>query len=348
MKTITVQTRKPYDIVIGEGILSQCGKAVKELFPTGRSVIVTDSKVASLYLDTVKQAYEEAGISYITFIFPEGESSKNPGILLELAEYMARRNICRGDFITALGGGVTGDLAGFAAAIYLRGINYIQIPTTLLAAVDASVGGKTAVDLEAGKNLIGAFHQPSLVWCDYETHKTMEPEAYADGIAEVVKCAVLKGEDFFSLLEQGDLSHHSEEVITTCVELKRRIVADDEYDTGKRQFLNLGHTIGHAIEAHSGYTISLGQAVAYGMVKIAEIAAANGLAEFDCCDRIAALLKRYRLLTECPYPLKELLPYIQKDKKMQQDTLHLIIPETIGRCRMLPISGDDIPGFFRL
>ena len=117
MKTITVQTRKPYDIVIGEGILSQCGKAVKELFPTGRSVIVTDSKVASLYLDTVKQAYEEAGISYITFIFPEGESSKNPEILLELAEYMARRNICRGDFITALGGGVTGDLAGFAAAI---------------------------------------------------------------------------------------------------------------------------------------------------------------------------------------------------------------------------------------
>lgn len=348
MQTITVHTAKPYDIVIGEGILNQCGKAVKNRFSTGRSVIVTDSKVASLYLDTVKQAYEEAGISYITFIFPEGESSKTPEILIELTEYMARRNICRGDFITALGGGVTGDLAGFAAAIYLRGIHYIQIPTTLLAAVDASVGGKTAVDLEAGKNLIGAFHQPALVWCDYETHKTMEPEAYADGIAEVVKCAVLKGEDFFSLLEQGDIAHNSEEMIAACVELKRRIIADDEYDTGKRQFLNLGHTIGNAIETHSRYSIPHGQAVAYGMVKIAEIAAANGMAEFDCCDRIATLLKRYRLLTECPYSMNDLLPYIQKDKKMQQDTLHLIIPETIGRCRMLPLSGNDIPAFFRI
>lgn len=348
MKTIHVSTHAPYDVVIGQGILKDCGSAVKERFPESGTVIVTDDRVAPLYLDKLKDAYDEADIPYISFVIPHGESSKNTAFLLELISFLAKNGLRRDDFITALGGGVVGDLAGLAAALYLRGIPYIQIPTTLLAAVDASVGGKTAVNLEEGKNLLGAVHQPSLVWCDYETHKTMEYAFYSDGIAEAVKCAVLKGEKLFSLLENEPLPRHVEEIICSCVELKQRIVSEDEFDTEKRQFLNLGHTIGHAIEARSGYRVSHGHAVACGMVAMAEYAAANGLAEFDCRDRIATVLSKYHLPTELPYPMKELLPYMEADKKRYGDTIRLIIPEAIGHCRMLRLPVAELKRFFRL
>lgn len=348
MKTITASTSRPYDIVIGQGILGQCGDVIQSLFPGGETVIVTDDNVEPLYLDILKRTLEDAGIGCVAFIIPNGEESKSMDIVEELLEFLAKRNVTRTDFITALGGGVVGDLAGFAAAAYLRGIPYIQIPTTLLAAVDSSVGGKTGVNLKSGKNLAGAFHQPSLVWCDYDTHKTMDPERYSDGIAEAIKCAVLKGEDFFSLLETENLYKHVEEVIENCIRLKLRIVSEDEFDTGRRQFLNLGHTIGHAIEARSGYEIPHGHAVACGMVAIADIAATNGLADFDCRDRIANLLKRYGLPTELPYPIEELTPYIENDKKRFGSTLRLIIPENIGHCRMVPIPVEEISSFFHI
>ena len=346
MNTIRVETAKPYDIVIGKNILKQCGDAVKKQFPLGSAVIVSDDIVDGLYGDTVRRAFERGAISSHSFVFANGEVSKNMDTLRELLEFMATNRINRGDFIVALGGGVVGDLAGFAASVYLRGIPYVQFPTTLLAAVDSSVGGKTAVDLEAGKNLAGAFHQPSLVWCDYDTLKTMEPHRFADGIAEAVKYAILCDEELFALLAAGELSDRLEEVIATCVRIKRRYVLEDEFDEGSRQFLNLGHTIGHAIEKHSHYEISHGHAVACGMVVVADAATKNGLAEFDCKDRIAEVLAGYGLPTKSPFPLNELLPYLENDKKRSGDTIALIIPETVGRCRRIALPVDKLKSFF--
>ena len=347
MGTIHAKTSRPYDIVIGQGILGQCGDAVKELFPEGQTVIVTDDNVEPLYLETLKRSFQRCEIECVAFIIPNGEESKSTDIYTELLEFLAKRNMTKSDFITALGGGVVGDLAGFAAASYLRGIPYIQIPTTLLAAVDSSIGGKTAINLSGGKNLVGAFHQPSLVWCDYTTHETMDPLRYADGIAEIVKYAVLKGGDLFTLLEKENLYKHVEEIIEECVRLKLSIVSEDEFDTGKRQFLNLGHTLGHAIEARSRFDISHGHAVACGMTAMADVAALNGLADYDCSDRIGKVLKRYGLPTKMPYDYRELIPYIKNDKKRRGNKIKLIIPENIGRCRMISLSVKDLDSFFR-
>lgn len=348
MRRITVETEKPYEIVIGKSILKQCGDAVKEQFPLGSAVIVTDDNVETYYGNIVRNAFDKAAIPHKTFIFPNGEHSKNMDILRELLEFMAHHQISRGDFIVALGGGVVGDLAGFAAAVYLRGIPYIQIPTTFLAAIDSSVGGKTAVNLDAGKNLAGAFHQPSLVWCDHDTLKTMEPVRFADGIAEAVKYAVLEDEDLFEELRDGKLQQNIEEIIETCIKIKRRLVLKDEFDYGDRQFLNLGHTIGHAIEKHSDFAVTHGHAVACGMIAIAEAATKNGLAEFDCKDRIAEVLDLYHLPTKCPYPLGELLPYVENDKKRSGDTIRLVIPETVGKCRLLPLPVTKLKSFFQI
>lgn len=348
MRTITVETEKPYDIVIGKGILKQSGEVIKPLFLASTAVIVTDDIVEALYGDTVRKAFDKAAIPHHTFVFANGEHSKNMHVLAELLEFMASHQINRGDFIAALGGGVVGDLAGFAASVYLRGIPYVQIPTTLLAAVDSSVGGKTAVDLSAGKNLAGAFHQPALVWCDHDTLKTMIPTRFADGVAEAIKYAVLCDENLFTLLKNGDLNLHIEEVIDTCVRIKRRLVLEDEFDQGSRQFLNLGHTIGHAIEKHSNFTVTHGHAVACGMAAMAEAATKNGLAEFDCKDRISEVLALYGLPVKSPYPLSELLPYIENDKKRSGDNITLIIPETIGQCRMLSLPVTKLKSFFHI
>ena len=333
MGTIRANTSTPYDIVIGQGILGRCGDVVRDLFPEGQTVIVTDDNVEPLYLEKLKRSFQRRDIECVAFIIPNGDGSKSTDIYTELLEFLAKRDMTKSDFITALGGGVVGDLAGFAAASYLRGIPYIQIPTTLLAAVDSSVGGKTAINLGSGKNLVGAFHQPSLVWCDCATHETMDPLRYADGIAEVVKYAVLKGGDLFTLLEKENLYKHVEEIIEECVNLKLKIVTADEFDEGQRQFLNLGHTLGHAIEAKSRFEISHGHAVACGIVAMADVAALNGLADYDCADRISQVLKRYGLPTKMPYDYRELIPYIKNDKKRRGNKIKLIIRKAFGSLR---------------
>lgn len=347
MKTLTVKTEKPYDVVIGSGILGGVGERAAELFPGSRAVLVTDENVEPLYAKCVMDSFRRAGIDAVKFVFYPGEASKSIDVLTELLEYMARQEITRKDFVAALGGGVVGDLAGFAASVYLRGIPYIQIPTTLLAAVDASIGGKTGVNLEEGKNLAGAFHQPSLVWSDYKTHKTMNWDYYADGIAEVVKYGVLRGGELFRRLEKGEFEEYEEEIIVSCVEIKSDLVAGDEKDFGRRRYLNLGHTVGHAIEARSGYAVPHGRAVACGMVKMAQLAAGKGLAAFDTEERIQKTLACYSIPSVCPYPVQELLPYIRSDKKNAGDRLTLIIPADIGRCRMADLPLEELESFFK-
>ena len=255
MRTVTVNASKTYDIKIGSGLLSSLGEEVKKLGKAQKICVVSESTVFPLYGDTAVENLKNAGFEVISFVFPSGEESKNGSTFLELVNYLAENKLTRSDMIVALGGGVVGDLAGFAAASFLRGIRFIQVPTTLLAAVDSSVGGKTAIDLPAGKNLCGAFCQPSLVLCDTDTLNTLPVDIFRDGCAEVIKYGVLYDPDLFAHLEEKSLDFDREAVITRCVELKRDVVMEDEFDTGIRMKLNLGHTIGHGVEAKSQFGI---------------------------------------------------------------------------------------------
>ena len=248
MNTVTVNASRSYEVKIGPGLLSQLGAEAATVGAKGVAVIISDSNVWSLYGSTAENSLVRAGFSVLSYVFPAGEQQKNAATYLDLLTFLATNRVTRSDCLVALGGGVVGDLTGCAAATYLRGIGYIQVPTTLLAAVDSSVGGKTAIDLEVGKNLVGAFCQPKLVLCDTDTLDTLPQNIFRDGCAEVIKYGILYDPEMFALLLKTGMDFPREKIITRCVELKRDVVAEDEFDTGCRMKLNLGHTIGHSIE----------------------------------------------------------------------------------------------------
>ncbi|MBE6597102.1 MAG: 3-dehydroquinate synthase [Ruminococcaceae bacterium] len=346
MKTVHVKASLEYDVIIGKGLLCRTGELTRKALGVCSLCIVTDDTVDSLYGEKVENSLRESGFSTVKFVIPHGEASKSTASLVALLEFLAENKLTRGDAIVALGGGVVGDLAGFAAAVYLRGIKFIQIPTTLLAAVDSSVGGKTAVDLVAGKNLAGAFHQPSLVICDYETLDTLTPEIFADGCAEVIKYGIINDKPLFTLLEKG-IKENIEEIIASCVANKAAIVAEDEFDTGKRQLLNLGHTVGHAIEACSEFSISHGSAVAIGMVIVTRAAVALGLCAPSELSALTELLKAAKLPTSCSYTAEELTPAALGDKKRKGSSITLVIPYSIGDSRLYKTDVADLEEFIR-
>ena len=345
MKKITVNASRSYEIIIGKGILSDSGEyCLTALGKTCRVCILSDDNVAPLYLDKVKGSLQANGFDTIEYVIPHGEASKNTQHLVELVEFMAMNRLTRSDALIALGGGVVGDLGGFAASVYLRGIPFIQMPTTLLAAVDSSVGGKTAVDLVAGKNLMGAFYQPSLVLCDCAALDTLPREIFADGCAEVIKYGVINDPSFFEYLE-GSTENDIETVIATCVKNKADIVMEDEFDKGKRQLLNLGHTVGHAIELCSDLKISHGSAVAIGMTVVTRAAYKLGICTADDLNRLISTLEAYALPTECPYSAKELTKIATADKKRSGDKIALVVPHGIGSCELMPIPVSELCDF---
>ena len=341
MTTVTVNASKCYDIKIGPGLLSRAGTEISALGRVRTVAIVSDTNVWPLYGETLKNSLEAAGFSAVSFVFPAGEESKNASVYLELLNFLAQNHLTRTDLIAALGGGVVGDLAGFAAATYLRGIRFVQLPTTLLAAVDSSVGGKTAIDLPAGKNLAGAFCQPSLVLCDTDTLDTLPEDIFRDGCAEVIKYAILYDHPFFRYLESVKADFDREKVIARCVELKRDVVEQDEFDTGARMKLNLGHTIGHGVEALSNFTLSHGKAVAIGMSIVCRA--------FHCpdTDRILSLLRKFGLPTVTDATPGEIYRYTLSDKKRAGDSINLIIPRSIGNCAMVPTPIADLLTFIK-
>ena len=276
MRSIHIKASREYDVLVERGLLDRAGELLREVSAPGMAAIVSDDTVYALYGERTVKALEKTGYRVHSFTFPAGEGSKNLSTYADVLHFLGEHRFSRSDVVVALGGGVVGDLAGFAAATYQRGMGFAQIPTTLLAMVDSSVGGKTAIDLPAGKNLAGTFYQPWLVLCDPDCLDSLPDEIFRDGCAEVIKYAVLGNAPFFEELNCTPPHAQLEHIIETCVRMKRDIVAQDEFDRGQRQLLNLGHTFGHGIEACSGFAVSHGSAVAIGMAMIVRSAAQLG------------------------------------------------------------------------
>lgn len=324
---LRINASSPYDVVVGSGTLERLGSEINGLLHPDTVAIMTDDIVDRLYADAVMRSFADAGIRCCKYVFPHGEQSKQASTVLDFITFMAEHGMTRTDVVIALGGGVTGDMTGFAAAICMRGIRYVQVPTTLLAMVDSSVGGKTAVDLPSGKNLIGAFYQPSEVWCDTDTLKTLPADILRDGFAEVIKYGVLMDKDFFdSLTPSSDIL----EVVKASVHFKQKIVEEDEREKGCRALLNLGHTTGHAIEKLSGYTLSHGQAVAKGLVLAARMASAYGFE--DCTEAVSSKLEQFGFDLNVEYTAEQIWNSALSDKKRNGSDITLVLPEKIGQC----------------
>jgi len=329
MKRIRIHTAKPYEVLLGHGLLPEAGRWLSAVCRSKRVVIVTDKTVEPLYGKTVTKALEQENFTCLKYVLPDGENSKNAENLLQLLNFLAENQIRRNDTLIALGGGVIGDLVGFAAAIYLRGIAVVQIPTTLLSMVDSSVGGKTGIDLPAGKNLVGAFWQPELVLADLDTLATLPPEQLAAGMGEVIKCGVIGNNGILDCLETADM----EARIADCIALKADVVARDERDeNGEREMLNAGHTVAHAIEKLSDYSIPHGKAVAMGLVVEARMAVDLGLAEVAVYDRILKAVRAFDLCEKVPYLPEKMAQAMQRDKKNRDEKIAFILPEKIGEC----------------
>jgi 3-dehydroquinate synthase len=346
--TIDVNTTSSYEVTVGAGLLPRCGQLLSGILdPPRKMAVITDSTVAPLYLETVTQSFSEAGFSVCSYIFPAGEDHKNLSTLSDILEFLAENHLTRTDCVAALGGGVTGDMAGFAAAVYLRGIRYVQLPTTLLSAVDSSVGGKTAIDLRFGKNLAGVFLQPAAVLCDTDCLKTLPPAVFADGAAEAIKTGILSDERLFSLFENSTLHTLPDEVIARCVAYKAGVVERDEREQGERKALNLGHTIGHAIEKCSGYAIPHGHAVAAGLAIMARAAQRLGWADPGTAERICACLVKNDLPITTEFSPEALAEVAASDKKRTGKDITVVVPVEIGRCVLNKIPVENLLSLIR-
>lgn len=344
MTKIRIKTSKEYDVEIGEDASSAIAGFIRgNLARTRKVAVVTDSNVDALYSATVLSQLRDADLTAEKFTFPAGERSKTLSTYASLIDFLACRRFDRTDIILALGGGVAGDLAGFAAATYKRGIDFLQVPTTLLAMIDSSVGGKTGVDIASGKNLVGAFHQPSAVFCDLRFLETLPPEWKTDGMGEMVKYAILSGQPLFEALERNPLSMPGEREIAACVEIKRKIVEEDEKESGVRKLLNLGHSFGHAIELSSSYGISHGRAVATGLA----MAARAGVKLLSLppaeCERIENLVASTGHDVHAGFSAAEIANAMLADKKVQGECIDIILPRRIGSCEAvgIPLSQTE-------
>ena len=347
METISVHASRDYEVRIGSGLLTRTGELSAPLIKGRHAMIVSDSNVWPLYGSMVQASLEDAGFQVDHFVFPAGEQSKNTDTLVQLLTCLAQMGMTRSDAVFALGGGVTGDMAGLAASLYLRGVPCVQLPTSLLSVVDSSVGGKTAVDLEHGKNQAGCFYQPSLVLCDPSLLNTLPEREYRAGCAEIIKYAMLYSEDFLRELEETPVRKQFERVISVCVGMKRDVVRGDEFDRGQRALLNLGHTVGHAVESCSGFTLLHGEGVAIGMAIITRAAVEKGICDPALLPQVLDILQKYGLPTEVPYPLADIQKAAEADKKRSGSVTNFVVPEALGQCRVEPVPAGEVAGWLK-
>lgn len=342
MRKVIVDTgRKRYPIHIGAGISCDTGRLASELTGPTKAALITDDNVDRLWSDRITDSLENAGFVVSRHVIPNGEVSKNIENYIKILGFLSENKLSRGDTVVALGGGMVGDIAGFAASTYLRGIRFVQIPTTLLAMVDSSVGGKAAVNLDSGKNQAGTFFQPDLVVCDPDLLSSLPDDIFRDGCAEVVKYGVIADGRLFDMLK-GPLGPQLGEVIERCLTIKSRLVYEDEFDTGPRQLLNFGHTFGHAVEKCSGYGVSHGKAVAIGMVMAAHVAEKMGVCSSDCRIKIKDTVTSFGLPHKTDLREAELLSAMISDKKRSLEEITLVLPEEIGSCILKKIPVKDL------
>lgn len=350
MEKLTVKVDKSYDILIGQDILGSIGHRAKDLNGLGKVLVVSDDIVHSLYGEVVYNSLKDAGYNVFEFTFNHGEKSKNLNTFSQIINFLAEQGFVRSDLIIALGGGVVGDISGFVAASYMRGIDYIQVPTTLLSMIDSSVGGKTAVDLEAGKNLVGAFYQPRLVLIDTNTLLTLPCIEYKNGMGEVIKYAVLEGGELKDLVLDGVKLSDTQSItrfVYLCVDSKRKIVEEDEKESNIRRLLNLGHTFAHAIEKLSLYEIPHGLCVAAGLDIIARISNAHSkLSDIDYMT-ILNILEKYELNNMNPYTIDQMIDIIKLDKKVESDNINFVMPYAFGDCRIEKVKLSQIKEFVK-
>jgi 3-dehydroquinate synthase len=351
MKRISINTNSKYDFIIGASILEDIGTYALDVFSPCKICIVTDGNVNLIYGKIVYDSLLKKGFEPYVFSFNPGETSKSLVTYEECLEFLAEKNFTRTDGIISLGGGISGDLAGFIAATFLRGIKYIQIPTTFLAALDSSVGGKTGVNLSKGKNLAGAFWQPSLVLCDTNTFKTLSDEIFLDGVAEAIKYGIILDKNLFEKIYTNAPITASydllEDIISSCIKIKADLVMKDERDTGARQLLNLGHTIGHAIEKCSNYSISHGHAVATGIAIIAKASHDFGYTDLPSLSLIIDVLQKHGFVTKSSFSVEELSPFILSDKKRGGSSINLILPSKIGFSEIIEFPVKSLNGFLK-
>lgn len=336
-----------YDITIERGILDSIGNRVRPLTKAKRAAVISDSNVAPLYLKKVLDSFSAAGFEVHSFSYPAGEPSKTMDTVNKIMECFLIGKLTRGDIAVALGGGVCGDLTGFASAIYLRGIDFVQIPTSFLSQVDSSVGGKTGCDLPFGKNLCGAFHNPIAVYIDSDTLKTL-PEYYlTDGLAESIKAGAIRLPELFDLFEKGAMDS-LDEVIRQSVQMKADIVQRDFTEKGERTLLNFGHTLGHAIERYENYRgLSHGRAVCVGMALITKASEKAGLTEKGTYDRLVSCLKKYDLPFDTDIPLDTLAELCISDKKSIGSSIKLVLLSKIGDAFTKEVPWDKLYSFLK-
>ncbi len=328
MKTINIPIKdNSYNVYIKRGLLLD----ISRYFDVNRQiVIITDDFIPKIYLNTIKEQMSNPTI----FEVPQGEESKSMEIAYSIIEEMIISKITRKCLILALGGGVIGDLAGFIASIYMRGVDFIQIPTTLLSQIDSSIGGKVGINSTSMKNAIGSFYQPKMVLIDPDTLKTLVPKEYNNGMAEMIKYGLIADKSLFKNLLEDDPYSNIEKYIEICINIKKDLVTKDVFDQGERQLLNFGHTIGHAIEKYSEYNLLHGESISIGMLLMSK--------KYDYYPNLVKILKKYSLPIHFEYNKEEIFKYIQTDKKASEDNINIILVEKLGTSIIKTINIEEI------
>lgn len=351
MKLTVTLPNHSYDLTIEKGLLKSIGSWVKELWLPQKIVIITDTNVQPLYGEQVQKSLKEAGFETATFVIKAGEQSKSLSVAAEVYDVLADEGMTRSDGIIALGGGVVGDLAGFVASTYMRGLHFLQVPTTLLAQVDSSIGGKTAVNTKKAKNLVGTFAQPDGVLIDPDTLDTLEVRRIQEGIAEIIKSAAIADQDLWqkldALTDENDLKAHATEIIAACCKIKRKVVEEDELDNGVRLLLNFGHTIGHALENTAGYgNLTHGEGVAIGMSQVTRVAESKKLTPKGTTEKLTKMIQKFHLpIRSNQWDQEQLYAALTHDKKARGGKINLILLDSIGEAKIVRIPIEEMKGY---
>ena len=344
MNIININTRESYDCIVGEGLISLVPSLINDLTLSSNIALITDDIVDKLYADSLfNDLKKNRKLKTVKLVIKSGEKSKNKETLFNILEFLGDNNFNRNDYLIALGGGVVGDIVGLSSALYMRGINYIQIPTTLLSMVDSAIGGKTGIDLKSGKNLVGAFKEPKMVICDINIIKDLPSSIFKEGMAEVIKCDIIGNLGIKDNILKNEIKENIESIINKCLYLKKDIVEKDEFETnGLRKVLNLGHTISHSIEAISNYSISHGKAVGMGLLIESKISYELGIINKETLDEIINILKISDLIFDLKYDIDELISFMKNDKKNNDELISFILIESFGNIKEIKLNEKEL------